>query len=116
MFPCTKTMRKELETVLLVAEELPAVELPRFLGDLEEIRCTAMARLAAPVAVPSPADELLSAPEAARRLGISQDYLYRNHRNLAFTRRVGRRLLFSALGIEKNIGQQKYIDSNTARA
>ena len=96
-------MRNELQTVLIVARELPSVELPRLLGELEEIRCTALARLTGPSLVQSQADELLSAPEAARRLGISQDYLYRHHRDFPFARRVGRRLLFSAVGIEKYI-------------
>ena len=99
-------MRNELQAVLMAARELPAVELPRLLGDLEEIRCTAMARMATP---PPPAqfqaDELLSVTEAASRLGISHDYLYRHHRDFNFTRRVGRRLLFSAAGIKKYIGQ-----------
>lgn len=100
-------MRTELQAVLGVVRELPAGELPHLLGELEEIRCTAMARLAAPSSVQSQADELLSAPEAARRLGISQDYLYRHHRDFPFTRRVGRRVLFSALGIEKYIKTAK---------
>jgi predicted DNA-binding transcriptional regulator AlpA len=110
----TGTMRNELQTVLMAARELAAGELPRLLGELEEIRCTAMARLTAPAPVQPQTDELLSAPEAARRLGISQDYLYRHHGDFPFTRRVGRRLLFSALGIDKYIRQQKCIDSNTA--
>jgi predicted DNA-binding transcriptional regulator AlpA len=74
-----------------------------------------MARLTAPPPAQSQADELLSAPEAGRRLGISQDYLYRHHSDFPFTRRLGRRLLFSALGIEKYIRQHKCIDSNTAQ-
>lgn len=46
-------------------------------------------------------DENLSAPEAARRLGVSADYLYRNARKLPFTVRIGRRLLFSARGLDR---------------
>jgi len=107
-------MRNELQAVLIAARELPAGELPRLLGELEEIRCTAMARLAAPAPAQSQADELLSTPEAARRLGISQDYLYRHHRDFPFTRRVGRRLLFSAMGIEKYIKTTIHLDSTTA--
>lgn len=110
----TGTMRNELQTVLMAVRELPAGELPRLLGELEEIRCTAMARLTTPAPIQSQADELLSAPEAARRLGISQDYLYRHHRDFPFTRRVGRRLLFSALGIEKYIKTTKHRDSKTS--
>ena len=84
-------MRSELQTALMAAQELPEDELPRLLGELEEIRCT-----------------------ATLRLGVSQDYLYRHHRDFPFTRRIGRRLLFSALGIEKYIRQHKCSDSNTA--
>jgi len=112
----TGTMRNELQTVLMAVRELPAGELPRLLGELEEIRCTAMARLTTPAPIQSQADELLSAPEAARRLGISQDYLYRHHRDFPFTRRVGRRLLFSALGIEKYIKTTIHLDSKTSAA
>jgi predicted DNA-binding transcriptional regulator AlpA len=108
-------MRAELQYVLTAAKELPAEELPRLLGELEEIRCTAMARLTAPTLTPQQSDELLNTAEAAQRLGISKDFLYRNHRDFSFTRRVGRRLLFSALGIEKYIKQQVRIDSKAAR-
>jgi hypothetical protein len=108
-------MRNELQTVLMAARELPVDELPRLMGELEEIRCTAMSRLAAPASALAPADELLDASAAARRLGISKDYLYRNHRALSFTRRVGRRLLFSASGIEKYIKTTKHVDSKTAQ-
>jgi excisionase family DNA binding protein len=105
-------MRNELQSVLIFARELPAEELPRLLGDLAEIQATAMARLIAPVpAQPSGADELLSIEEASRRMGVSKDYLYRHKTELPFTRRVGRKLLFSSLGIESYIQN----DSLTAR-
>ena len=51
-------------------------------------------------------DQLLNIGEASSRLGISPDYLYRHHKNLSFTRRVGRKLLFSTKGIEKYISQK----------
>jgi predicted DNA-binding transcriptional regulator AlpA len=79
---------------------------PELLGDLEEIRATAIARLSSP-AVPPPEDELLDVEEAARRLGMSKDYLYRNHAALPFVRRMGKRLLFSSRGIEKYIKTAK---------
>ena len=94
-------MRNELQTVLMAVRELPAGELPRLLGELEEIRCTAMARLTAPAPSQSQADELLSAPEAARRLGISQDYLYRHHHNFPFTRRSWEALALFGFGNRK---------------
>jgi excisionase family DNA binding protein len=51
-------------------------------------------------------DQLLNIAEASSRLGISPDYLYRHHKGLPFTRRVGRKLLFSTKGIEKYISQK----------
>ena len=98
-------MRNELQTVLLVAQELPTGELPRLLGELEEIRCTAMARLSTPGAGQRP-DELLTVELAAERLGVSVDYLYRNHSRFPFTRRMGRTLRFSSLGIDDYIKRQ----------
>jgi predicted DNA-binding transcriptional regulator AlpA len=106
-------MRNELQIVLTVARLLPADELPQFLGEIEEVRCTALARLVAPGPAQSTgSDELLNIKEACRRLGVSKDYLYRHHTDFAFTRRVGRKLLFSRLGIEKHIRQH---DSLTAK-
>jgi excisionase family DNA binding protein len=46
-----------------------------------------------------PADENLSVEEAARRLGVSKDWLYRHAGRLPFAVRIGRRLLFSADGL-----------------
>jgi predicted DNA-binding transcriptional regulator AlpA len=96
------------------AKELPIEQLPRLLGDLEEIRCTAMSRLTAPSPAAPQLDELLDVDKAAHRLGTSKDYLYRHHARLPFTRRMGRSLRFSALGIEKYIRQRGPLDSNTA--
>lgn len=93
-------MRNELQIVLLAAKELPVGELPGLLGQIEEIRVTALARLTAPVPAPE-SDELLDVDGAAQKLGMSKDYLYRNHPSLPFTRRMGKRLLFSSAGIEK---------------
>jgi excisionase family DNA binding protein len=48
-----------------------------------------------------PKDENLSVEEAARRLGLSKDWIYRNAVKLPFAVRIGRRLLFSADGLER---------------
>ena len=45
-------------------------------------------------------DVNLSAPDAAHRLGVSVDWLYKHHRKLPFARKIGRRVLFSARGLE----------------
>jgi len=102
-------MRDELQIVLRDARELPADQLPHLLGELEEVRATAMARLAsAPIQRPE-SDELLDVSEAARRLGVSRDFIYHHSKDFAFTRRMGSKLLFSAAGIEKHIRQQSIL-------
>jgi hypothetical protein len=90
-----------------VARELPAGELPDFIGELEAAKATAWARLSAPSSVAQEHDELLEVEPAAHRLGISKDYLYRHSQEYPFTRRQGRKLLFSALGIDKHIRQNR---------
>lgn len=107
-------MRDEFQIVLRAARELPVEQLPRLLGELEEVRCTAMARLTMPAPAQAQSDELLDVEEGARRLGLSKDYLYRHHSSFPFTRRVGRKLLFSARGIDKHIRQHGPLDSKTA--
>src|SRR5713226_10407419 len=89
------------------ALDLPAAELPNLIGELEAIKATAWARLTAPTPAPLEHDELLDVEAAAGRLGISRDYLYRHSKEYAFTRHQGRKLLFSALGIDKHIGQKR---------
>lgn len=96
-------LRNELQLVLLAATELLVGELPGLLGQIEEIRVTALARLTAPPPAPPAEDELLDVETAANKLGMSTDYLYRNHRQFSFTRRVGKRLLFSKRQLEKYI-------------
>ena len=96
-------MRRELESALIAARTLLQEELPRLLGELEEIRATALARLASPEQEPQLPESLLDVDEAATRLGVSPHYLYRNHRRFPFTRRMGRSLRFSSNGIEQYI-------------
>jgi len=93
--------------ILRAARELPPEDLPDLIGQLEAAKATAWARLSAPVAAPVEHDQLLGVTEAARRLGVSEDYLYRRQKEYPFTRRQGRKLLFSALGIDKHIRQQR---------
>ena len=101
-------MSPELEAVLNRARALAADEIPRFLGELETIRAIAWARLttSAPVTA-QPRDELLTVEAAAERLGVSEDYLYRHNGQLPFSRRMGRKLLFSSVGIDAFIRQKR---------
>ena len=95
-------MRNDAQSLLAAAKELPSEQLPVFLGELETIRCTAMARLTAPVQVSGP-DELLNVEEAAARLGMGKDYIYTHSAKLPFTRRMGRKLMFSSRAIDEYI-------------
>jgi hypothetical protein len=93
-----------VERLLQLARESTPDELPNLIGQLESAKAVAWARLTVPPAQ-SEHDELLAVAEAARRLGVSEDYLYRRASEYPFTRRQGRRLLFSAQGIDKQIKQ-----------
>jgi excisionase family DNA binding protein len=96
----------ELETALIAARTLPAEELPKLLGALEEVRCTALARLSAPTQRRNP-DELIDVEQAAERLCMSRDYIYRHHNRFPFTRRIGRKLLFSSIGLDEYLHRRK---------
>lgn len=56
-------------------------------------------------ASPKP-DRNISIEEAAERLGVSRRYVYAHAGDLPFSRRVGRRLLFSERGLERWLRQQ----------
>ncbi|MFI5089159.1 MAG: hypothetical protein ACHP7P_03775 [Terriglobales bacterium] len=96
------------EALLELAHGLDREQLPALLGRLEQVRVTAMARLTCPSpSTQAQADELLDVAEAARRLGVSRDFLYRHHGRYSFTVREGRRLLFSSRGIDMHIRQKR---------
>jgi excisionase family DNA binding protein len=110
-------VRDELQIALRIARELPPEQLPRLLGELEEIKCTALARIALPISqASSESDELLAIEEASRRLSVSKDYLYRHSGEFIFTRRMGRKLLFSRIGIERHIAQRAPLNTRQRRA
>jgi excisionase family DNA binding protein len=93
---------------------LPPDAIPSMLGDLERLKAVLWARLTLPSGVGNveqsvDGDRLLSAEEAAAKLGASADYLYRHSRKLPFTVRLGRKLRFSEAGIER------FIRSRTGR-
>ena len=98
-------MRSELQFVLRLAETSSPKEIPALLGELEQIRVTALARLSMPPALAA-IDELLDVGTTAKRLGVSRDYLYRNRKQLPFARRIGRKLLFSSVGLGKYMARK----------
>ena len=89
-----------------LVECTPAAELPQLIGDLEAARAAAWARLTAPAPEP-PLDAVRHEPrnldvaEAARRLGMSRDWLYRHASELPFALRIGRRVVFDSAALER---------------
>jgi excisionase family DNA binding protein len=99
-------MRTELQTVLNTVRDLTPEQLPELLGELETIRATAMLKMATPIPAQQ-LDELLPVTAAAKRIGVSTDYLYRHAGRMPFTRRVGRKLLFSSRAVEQYINRAR---------
>lgn len=105
-------MRDDLERFLKSALESPREQLPRALAELEEVRYTLLAQLTAPAQIQSSGpDELIGVEEAARRLGCSEHYLYTHKEKYGFVRRIGRKVLFSALGVERYINQKDSVST-----
>jgi hypothetical protein len=83
--------------LLQMARELQPEQMPRFFGDMEEIVRTAELHAADNARVRS-AEELLDIKQASELTKLSTDTLYR--KTYVFTRRIGRRRLFSRTAIE----------------
>src|SRR5262245_31588563 len=88
------------------AADVPLDKVPALLAQLAAVQVALLGRLVAEgnghgdsgAAGP---DRNLSVEEAAQALGMSPAYLYRRAGSLPFTVRIGRRLLFSAAGLER---------------
>lgn len=90
------------------AGQIPSGKIPTLLGELERLRTCLWARMVTPSADGKSQtlaeDSLLTVQEAAERLGVSPDYLYRHARKFPFTVRLGpRQLRFSSGGIDRYI-------------
>ncbi len=87
-----------------LVEGTPALELPQLIGDLEAARAAAWARLTAPAAA-KPSEALgqearnLDVAEAAKRLGMSRDWLSRGGRTLWGRGQPRRRSHLQAQGV-----------------
>lgn len=88
-------------------EQAPPSELPAMIGELEQAKAKAWARLAQPVVAPAPVEpsgdaRMVGVKEAAKRLGMSKSWLYRNATTLPFaTRPNGHNWRFNTRGLEK---------------
>ncbi len=107
------TAREITDTLERALEAIPPEELPLLIGELARLQAEASVRLTSGAAnggcdrTPEALDKLLDVEEAARRLSLSCDHLYRHAKELPFTVRIGRRLRFSAKGIEHYIRQRQ---------
>ena len=70
------------------------------LPHLLSLQTAVLARALALTSGPDAGDSLLTVAQAAPRLGVSPDWLYRRADRLPFTRRLGRQLRFSSLGLD----------------
>jgi predicted DNA-binding transcriptional regulator AlpA len=88
-----------------LVSDLALDALPALIGTLEVAKTKALGRLFGQDTTRDrderPPDVNLPAEEAARRLGVSKDWLYKNVKRLPFAIRIGRRLLFSSKGLER---------------
>jgi predicted DNA-binding transcriptional regulator AlpA len=84
-------------------------DIPAAIGELERIKAMLYSRLSVPAAaaaVPEP-DRLLTADDVARQTQLSVRWLYRHADTLPFTRRVGRKVLFSSAGLAKWLASRR---------
>ena len=85
--------------------------LPDLIGDLEAAKARAMARLTSPAAArPVMGADLegnVSVEEAARRLAVSDRWVYSHAKSLPFVRRIGRRVVCSARGVAEWSARQR---------
>lgn len=91
-----------MQDVVGAVRDAPLDELPQLVGFLAHAQALALARIAAAQSdTPPPAARNLTAREAAKLLGVSASWLHKNARELPFTRRIGRRVLFDSAGLER---------------
>ena len=80
-----------------LVQALPDEQLPGLLA-------LVAARLAQPKPLPATScglGRMLSIGEAATRTGMSRDWLYRHAKQLPFTKRIGRKVLFDEVGLSR---------------
>lgn len=98
---CSGLLARQL--LQAVAEASPS-ELPALVGALAQAQAVALGRLTTPRPEGHEVDVRdgnISVEEAARRLGVSPSYLYKNARSLPFVVRIGRRLVCSPSRLER---------------
>ena len=102
------SFQEALRTAEEATRGLGGEGLAEALGEAEKLKVRLFARLFAE-GTPHPVgdDRLLTVEEAAKRLGISKDTLYRKARALPFSVRIGGNVRFSAQGISRYIATRQ---------
>lgn len=83
---------------------VPLEQIPTAIGELEKCKAVLWARLTTPTTPTTNGgseDQLLTAEDVSRQTTLSRRWLYRHADSLPFTRRVGRKVLFSSAGLTK---------------
>lgn len=103
-----RVLARELEDVL---GDVPRGELPDLLADVERIKAAGWLRLTdrTPPEATQGEERLLTAPQAAERLGVSEDWLRRHQEAMPFLVRLRRdkkdkgraSVRFSAVGLDR---------------
>lgn len=84
---------------------LEPTQIPALLVQLNAVQASMAAHLVATTQAGAAErhDALLNVEEAAKRLGVSTDWIYRRTRKLPFVVRVGRNVRFSSNGIDRYV-------------
>ena len=107
----------DLAALLAAPKQIPPEAIPQVVGELERLKTSLVGRLVAEKSrnnsesdksEDTEEDRLLTVKEAAKRLGVCPDYLYRN-KNLPFRVRLpnSRKALFSSQGIDRYLKSQR---------
>ncbi len=112
MAPDKSSLNQLMADLVQAVTEASAQEAPALLGHLEQLKATLWTRLLGAASLDgkgqaAEGDTLLKIDDAAKRLNLKEDYLYRHQKRFPFTVRIGRRLRFSSNGIEKYIRQRQ---------
>ena len=93
-------MTAKASAIIAALEEL-ARDTPSeaLVGEIERCKTVALVNLMLGRTQTQHADRLLDIAEAASRMGISKDWLYRHANTFPFARRIGRKVLFSDAGL-----------------
>lgn len=81
------------------ASALSPADARALLPHLLSLQTAVLARALTAPSGPEAGDTLLTVKQAAERLGVTPDWLYRHADRLPFTRRLGRQLRFSSWGL-----------------